>query len=372
MREQHEKFRIEEVRFITDRWKSSESVSMIGIGSVGKSNLLQHLTHPIIYRNHLGLTEKQFQSVIIDPFLLGALPSDGNNVSQFTTWAGIELIMHRLYMTFFPFDFLNERDAEYLNGLYDLLQSGNNSLALYMGLRHLELTLKLLFNNGIKIVLMLDEFEEFLRIMPYRFFQMLRGLRDTYKSNLMFLTFSRNTFPILIEEYNIDYHKIEPFLELFTDNVIYVGPYNDGDAQYMIETLGNRNEHIRYNEQDNRFMLEATGKFAGLLRATYRLLHEIRDSITVDTDETLIYERLANKPAIQAECRTIWLSLSKTEREILKAVARLSVYKDSAIHEDAIRILIQKSLLIFHDNRLEIVPPLFSRYVYSNPQVDRK
>jgi len=371
MREQHENFRIEEVRYVTNRWKSPESVSLIGVGSVGKSNLLQHLTQHKLYRQHLGVTQHQFQAVIIDPFLLGAMPSSkSENSEQFACWAGIELIMHRLYMSFFPFDFLSDRDAQYFDDLYAMLQDGNNPLSLYMGLRRLELTLKLLFNNGLQIVLMFDEFEEFLNVMPYRFFQMLRGLRDTYKSHLAFLTFTRNTFPILIEQHEINYYKIEPFIELFTDNILFVGPYNDFDARLMLENLAHRNPHIKYTPKDHTLILHITGKFAGLLRATYRVLGELNEAKSKDeiNEEQIIY-KVSQKASVRTECKTIWLSLSELEREILRAVARLSAYHDSEQHEDAIRILIQKKLLTFNNNKLEIVPPLFRQFVYSNPKV---
>jgi len=368
MRKQHEKFRIEEVSYIAKRWKSPESVSLVGVGSVGKSNLLQHLTNPDVYATQLGVTQNQFQAVIIDPFLLGALPTSGDNVSQFTCWAGMELVMHRLYMTFFPFDFLSDRDAEYIDSLYEMFQDGTNPLTFYLGLRQLELALKVLFNNNLKIVLMFDEFEEFLRIMPYRFFQMLRALRDTYKRNFSFLTFSRNTFPILIDQLDLDYDALEPFIELFNDNVLYVGPYNDYDARLMLENLATRNPHINYSPQENTQIMNITGNFAGLVRATFRVLHEMRSnhSNISDTQDTL--EKLANKPSIKIECNTIWLSLSPLEREILRAVARLSVYQDSEKHEDAIRILIQKRLLVFK-GKLEIVPPIFRYFVYSDPLI---
>ncbi len=369
MRKQHEKFRIEEVKYITERWVASEAISMIGVGSIGKSNLLQHLTQTESYRKIFGLEENPYFAIIIDPFMLGPLPSANENSTQFICWAGLELIMHRIYMTFFSSEILNEEDAKYLNGLYNMLQDGNNPLALYMGLRYLELTLKLLISYDIKIILLFDEFEEFLRLMPYRFFQILRGLRDTFKGNLIYSTFSRNTFKILIAEHNLDYYEVEPFIELFTDNVLYVGPYNDYDARLMLDRLSRRNRNLKYTPQDHNLILYVTGRFAGLIRATYKTLDEVYNSRNITSDDVLqVVNYLTIKPQIQAECKTIWLSLSEIEKDILMAVARLSEYRDSNEHEDAIRILIRKQLLIFNDNKLEIVPPIFQQYVYSDPK----
>lgn len=368
MRTQHDKFRIEEVKYITDRWTAGEAVSMIGVGSVGKSNLLQHLTQTESYRNTFGLQPNPYYAIILDPYMLGPLPNTSENSSQFICWAGLELIMHRIYMTFFSLDILSPDDSQYFNRLYNMLQNGSNPLTLYMGLRYLELSLKLLMSYDIKIVLLFDEFEEFLRIMPYRYFQILRGLRDNFKGNLIYTTFARNTFPILMEQNNLDYYEIEPYIELFTDNTLFVGPYNDYDARLMLENLSKRNPSIKYTPQDHTLILQITGKFAGLIRATYKILEEIYINRKITSnDETKVLEFLTDKPSIQTECRTIWLSLSDIERDILRAVARLSPYQDSVKHEEAIRILIQKRLLVFNDNRLEIVPPLFRYYVYSNP-----
>ena len=369
MRTQHEKFRIEEVKYITDQWLAGEAVSMVGVGSIGKSNLLQHLTRTESYQNALGLKQNPYHAIILDPYMLGPLPSTGEDSSQFICWAGLELIMHRIYMTFFSLDLLNPDDSQYFNRLYNMLQNSNNSLALYMGLRYLELSLKLLMSYNIKIILLFDEFEEFLRIMPHRYFQILRGLRDTFKGSLVFTTFARNTFPILIEEKKLDYYQIEPFIELFTDNVLFVGPYNDYDARLMLDNLAQRSPSIKYTPQDHTLILQITGKFAGLIRATYKILEEIYiNRRLTNKDEVKVLEHLIDKRSIQTECRTIWLSLSDIERDILKAVARLSPYQDSIKHEEAIRILIQKRLLVFNENRLEIVPALFRYFVYSNPE----
>src|SRR5258706_267156 len=80
-------------------------------GSVGKSNLLQHLADSDSQKFYLGAerTEK-FKSVMIDPNLLGAADDSSE---QFRCWAGYELLMHRLYLAFFPFTVLGEDAAHF-------------------------------------------------------------------------------------------------------------------------------------------------------------------------------------------------------------------------------------------------------------------
>ena len=46
MRKQPLEFRKEEVSYVMKRWQAAESCALIGVGSVGKTNLLQHLIDP--------------------------------------------------------------------------------------------------------------------------------------------------------------------------------------------------------------------------------------------------------------------------------------------------------------------------------------
>ena len=343
------------------------------MGSVGKSNLLHHLTDADVHHKYLKQSSGQFNPIIIAPYLLGPLPTEGNNVVQYKCWAGIELIMHRLYMAFYPFDSLNEQDAQQFFELYKALQNGNNPIYAYMGLRYLELGLKILFDNNIRIVLMFDEFDWLLRTMPPKFFQILRGIRDSYKSQLTFLTFTRNTLPVLVEQLNIDYESIEPFIELFTDNVLYIGPYNDEDARFMLETLVARSPKDAYSKHIYEFLLYASGKFAGIMRASFRVLESLGEIHPKDIYSENLIDKLSQRTPVKTESATIWLSLSPIERQVLRAVAQLTTYNDSEKFEEAIKQLLQKRLLtIDHSSEtLTITPPVFRHFVHTNPDASQ-
>jgi hypothetical protein len=51
MRRQPLDYRQEEVGRIMHRWNAGESCSLVGVGSVGKSNLMQHLANPEVRLN---------------------------------------------------------------------------------------------------------------------------------------------------------------------------------------------------------------------------------------------------------------------------------------------------------------------------------
>jgi hypothetical protein len=224
--------------------------------------------------------------------------------------------------------------------------------------------------RGIQIVFMFDEFEEMLGQLPVKFFHTLRGLRDANKQLLSYLTFTRAPLPVIAERLSISALDIEPFVELFTDNVCYVGPYNDADAAKMIDNLIHRAQKS-YSQETIRFLTWATGRYAGLLRAGFRLLESVGNVESAGrTDEELV-EYLVSKLPVRQECRTVWTSLTPSEQYVLKAVARLSEYTVNPETEQAVNMLIMKRLLVVDKTQqaLDIFPPLFRAFVATNPDV---
>jgi hypothetical protein len=365
-------FRQAEVSYVMQRWRGAESCSLVGIGSVGKSNLIQHLADPDVQAQYIdGLEPGQFKAIVIDPNMLGALPNGGGDNEQFRCWAGYELMMHRLFLAFYPFEVLGTDDARRFYDAYQALQDGTNPLYAYMGIRYFELGLDFFMRRGIQIVFMFDEFEEMLRQMPVKFFQTLRGIRDAHKRQLSYLTFTRSPLPMLIEQYAIPPLDVEPFAELFTDNVYYVGPYGDADARRMVDELMRRND-VSYQDATINFLLDATGRYAGLLRAGFRSVENYDGQVgNPDAGEQLLAQ-LASKPAVRAECKTIWTSLSRSEQIVLKAVAHLAPYQVSAESELAVTNLVQKRLLYVDraQQRLEIYPPLLRAFIFRNLEID--
>jgi hypothetical protein len=361
-------FRKEEVAYVMQRWRAAESCALIGVGSVGKSNLLQHLANLEVQKAYMNITgSNEFKAIIIDPNLLGPISPDDSD--QVKCWAGYELMMHRLFMAFYPFDVLDGGDAEEFYQTYGMLQNGSNPLYAYMGLRYFERGLDFFMRRGIRIVFMFDEFEEMLRQLPVKFFQTLRGLRDTNKRQLSYLTFTRAPLGSLVEQLEKPELEMEPFTELFNDSNYYVGPYNDMDARRMVDNLIGRNQKM-VNDQAIQFMMWATGNYAGLLRAGFRLLDALGpiNSGAMLNDE--LARQLAVRRPVRAECRTIWGSLTPAEQYVLKAVARLVEYNANTETEQAVAMLVQKRLLRVDklQQSLHIEPPVFRAFISTNPE----
>lgn len=367
-RSQTAEFRRDEVAYIMRRWRAMDSCSLVGVGSVGKSNLLQHITQPDTIKRYLNIENPDmFKAINIDPNVLG--PIDDNDSEKEKCWAGYELMMHRLFMAFYPFEMLPTAERTRFMNNYDAFQDGSNSLYAYMGLRYFEFGLDILFRQGVKLVFMFDEFEDMLIRLPIKFFQTLRGIRDANKQNMAYLTFTRAPLPILIDRYEIDALRIEPFTELFNDNLLFVGPYNEKDARDMVLRLISKN-NSNYPEPIVQFLIWATGGYAGLLRSAFRMLDSLGTSLESAAPQNFeLSNRLASKRAVLNECRTIWLSLTPPEQHTLKAAARLVPFLNNAETEQAVSMLVQKKLL--HADRLnqtlEIEPPVFRYFVGTDP-----
>lgn len=365
MRKHSKQFRKEDVGYIMRRWRAGESCSLVGVGSVGKSNLLHHIAAEDIQQHYMGSESTSFKAIVIDPNLLGPIASDASEPVR--CWSGYELLMHRIFMGFHPFQILGE-DAQNFYEVYQGLQDGTNPLYAYMGLRYFEIGLEYFLARNIKLVFMFDEFEELLRQMPPKFFLTLRGLRDNHKKNLMYLTFSREPLPDLVRELGISELAIEPFTELFTDNIHYVGPYNDDDARDMVKNLTERNPQVSYSDSAIEFLLYASGRYAGILRAGYRELEILRNIVPSDIRDPEMVARLAKRRAVQLECETLWKSISAFEQHVLKAVVGLRQQDMTPEAEQAIGLLVKKRLVrIVGGNRLLIEPPVLRAYIETNP-----
>ncbi len=305
--------------------------------------------------------------------MLGPLPSDTVDAEQIRCWAGYELMMHRLFLAFYPFEVLGQEDARVFSETYQALQDGTNPIYAYMGLRYFELGLELFMKRDIQIVFMFDEFEEMLRELPIKFFLTLRGIRDGNKNQLSYLTFTRAAIPEVAENLGIHVLDIEPFAELFTDNTYFVGPYNETDARDMVRLLSKRNGRS-YDDYTVNFLLWATGRYAGIMRAGFRALETLGslDADTVMTKGDQIVRQLALKRPVRMECRTIWSSLTAIEQFVLRELAtpypKLNI--NDLATKQAFATLTHKRLLRIQENRVMIEPPVFNAFIATNPDLE--
>ena len=387
----HPDYRKNEVSAIIAALDQGSCVSVMGPPSVGKSNLLKFMeqgappesSNPWVRYAPNTIHRGRIVSVSIDPnALLPALPQDTGDIAA-RAWPGFELLTYRTTITpaLYPAFTADERadDEELVRQVARLQERFENAhpdltdfedhLHAHLALRHMEtiidatLSSHRLQDDPIRIAYFLDEFERLLDTMPDYFFVALRGLRDRFKYEVMFVTFTRNTLPYLIGETRLA--AIEPFAELFYDNPVYIRPFADEDAWRMIEQLENRS--VSQDDYALGLLIRATGGFAGLLRAGFKHAEALRQIQDADYHQVigLAASHLAAEENVQAECQTLIRGLNHDEIQTLYGMAA----ERTDLNPAAIRELIHKSLLAqpAQGGVIRVWPPVLAAYVRNHP-----
>jgi hypothetical protein len=134
----------------------------------------------------------------------------------------------------------------------------------------------------------------------------------------------------------------------------------------MVNDLCERNKKD-YDEHMKAFLVWATGGFAGLLRASFRMLDHLPnlDLSAIMTHSPDLARELSRMTSVRTECKTIWSSLSPDERYVLKTAAGLTP-DQSEIHPEATEYLVRKKLLGHSgsgQSGIAINPPIFHYFV---------
>jgi hypothetical protein len=391
----HHDYRKDEVTGIVSALDRGQSVSVIGPPSVGKTNLLRFLDQERLavndslspWNRYAPLSRQQgpLIAINIDPnALLPALPTGQGDVAA-RAWPGFELLVHRTSITsqLYPvYRRAADRDPDtdlaakitrlqsHFDNAHPDVTDFEDHLHAQLALRHLEsiidatLTGHRLQGTPIRIVYFMDEFERLLETMPNYFFVALRSIRDRFKYNVMFATFTRNSLPYLVGSQRLA--AIEPFLELFNDCTLYLRPFNDEDAWRMIEQLEERT--VPKDDYAMGLLMRATGGFAGLLRAGFLHADKIAPIKHEDygTAVAQASTRLLQETNIQAECETLLRGLNSTE---IAAMYNTVLGSYENIDAATARELLHKSLMA-QDARggaLRVSPPILGAYIRTHP-----
>lgn len=287
-------FRAETVTAIMHHLAAGDSCAVVGIGSVGKSNLLRFLLRDDVRQAQLGPAWSSYLFVYVDI----------NKILKMSLWGLFELMLHQLIIQ------LTHQGADevILQKIEALHRSATEPPTRYLALRYLERAIKIVCHQlELRLVFLIDEFDEFCRSMPVRGFSALRALRDEYKYRLMYLVATRLELKRLRDERL----EIEAFEELVASHTNWIGPYSAEDAVTMLHRLEKRHK-TRLNDEAINKVLQATGGHPGLLREAYQVArHSPAD----------FFEVLSSRPHVQDECQRIWLSLAPEEQRVMVSLA---------------------------------------------------
>ncbi len=269
-------FRAAEITQVQRIIAAGESASLIGASGVGKSNLFKHLLDHDVQQTMFGKDAPNYLVMRVD----------AHYVADLSLRSIYSLLLDQLELLGDSADYydIDPTVFDKITAHHDkMLDAGKDVLKVQ---RHFTLAIRqLISDRKRKLVLLLDQFEEFWIDAPLRLFLNLRGLRDAYKPRISFLTFTRNGLPLLAK---MD-HAREKFHELLAPNLIGVKPYNSADSRAMLTAIAGRYD-IDLTAERIETLIQQCGGHAGLLRAA--LLAGNKQSANVRREAQKIYDSL--------------------------------------------------------------------------------
>jgi DNA-binding response OmpR family regulator len=318
-----------------DHLTAGDSCSIVGIGSVGKSNLLRFLQREDVRQAQLGAEVEHYLFVYVDT----------NKMLKPNAWGLMELMLHQMLIE------LENRQADEIKvqAIDDLHQRASDPDNRSLTLRYLDRACGIVCNQlGLRLVFLIDEFDELCRTMSQRGFAALRALRDEFKYRLMYVVTTR----LELKRLRANVSEIEAFEELLSSPTVWLGPYSDEDARFMLRRLGSRHETFLDDDTVEQ-VLTATGRHPGLLREAYQVARQ---------QPADLIKTLAGRPSVQAESQRIWLSLSPDEQQAMVNLANDAFI--SPDQQEVVERLHDKGLVSRAEkNKSRLFSPAFAEYV---------
>jgi hypothetical protein len=277
-----------------------ESVSIIGVGSSGKSNVARHLMRADARAASLGAAADSLFAVLVDcmkyvePTAVALYRLILQSLAQSTQLPDAPAAVAKLHA---PFNQLLEKAFD--TDQFDRVRY------------YLEQAIEAVFKSSIsQMFFVLDDFDHALVKAPAQALNSLRGLRDNHKNKLMFLVVTRKELAFLREE--IEY---EDFAEIVTPITIPVGMYDYPDALLAAdELIGRWNLQARVDNAAKRNVIEWSGAHPGLMKAILNIGNR-NPGFDFGSRDSL--QRLFGHKDMLPECDKIWASLEDDERQAL-------------------------------------------------------
>ena len=335
-------YRQEILSKLFDCVRTTDSFYLIGAASMGKTRLLDFLMRNDVQEYYLGDDSKKTWLIRVD---LNRRPVTGDQ--QFTFF---ELLLSSVVLCCMGQKNLNKEIMKELVGLdSEIIRSRDELLAL----RFFEWGVsKLCQEHGFKLCFLLDEFDETYRKIPPEVFAQLRAIRDANKNHLLYGMFLRVP-PRKLRVSNDD----EGFYELFSRNLIGIGPYSRADIINIIQHL-EKDWEIKLTPEKREKIRVASGGHPGIVKALLSLVKDPMMANKMENEDWVTW--FSEQETIFEECRKIWSGLEEDEKVALLALFQGGNTDSSTAHLLRVKGVLQKS-----DSGERLFSPFFEQYIRS-------
>jgi DNA-binding winged helix-turn-helix (wHTH) protein len=329
-------YRSTEARQVMGWIKAGQSGCLVGLRGAGKSYFLYFLVRQDVRQRYLGPNWADFIFVLVDLLAL----------TEYTEWAACELMLDRLLGQLCP-PTIEPKVAEEMRALH---QEAVRTRDLFTAERALERCVGALCQRPTRrVVLLFSKFDTVFRTLDASLFRCLRAIQNAHKGQVSYVVAVANYLASLRD----DLTQVDPFYRLVSRNVCSLGPSDAADASYMIH-YESAQRSAALSKEDTARLIALSGGHAGLIKAILSLLWDVRYGGKLEE----LAPALSDEPAVQAECRKVWGSLSEGEQAGLCALVSEGETDPRALRQLAYRGLIRES-----QSPPFIFSPLFADFV---------
>lgn len=323
--------------------------AVVGMAGAGKSELARYLSQVKMQDVYPGR--------LTDPCLL--IWVDPNSLTSLDEWHFIEYLIYLLRR--------QSEQAGLAADILSFLDQWHEKAVSWYDQAHIlrcfqEIIGGLGQTYGLRLVFLLDQFDELLAELPSRLFVNLRSMRDQSRQSLSYIIFLRKHLDIL-QSNGAD---IEPFAELFLSHTFGLKPYDLSQTETMLINLSER-QQLPWPAKYTGQVFDFSGGHAGLTAAIFRAGFS-----KLTTGHPL--ELTLENAALRYECEKIWSGLPSGEQLLLQEMVsgRLTELEDGAELKAVFDRAVQKGLISLETNgQPRLFARLFAQFVEQTVQMDQ-
>jgi hypothetical protein len=313
-------YRTREMKILAGWIQAGESGSIIGLAGAGKSNLLGFLSHrPEVMRPYLPADFGHLALVQVD---LNNLPS--NDLATL-----FRVILRSLYEAYDQLISIKEALATSVETLYRQVEEKTDPFLSQSALRE---ALLLFQEQAIRLVLVLDPFDQFCATATSQVLDNLRGLRDSFKDTLSFLIGLRHEMAYIRNPV-----ELAELFELVDTHQCWLGPMDKADAHWVVGQV-EASIGCAFSETQLEQLIELTGGYPALLRAASLWLAKVSPVPEMDTWA----DQLLTEASIQNRLKELRQGLTGEEEAALSVLQMALMMASARDRQENMRQISQK------------------------------